>query len=292
MLRIQNGPGTKIRTSAIGIGQLDHRPQHVAQGPGPGRGVVQHPGGVARGQAAAHRVPEPAEDAGPLRASPSLLRGPGCAAPRSPLLSTAEKPGAQTVGAPTVRDSARSRRVRRLQGPLGRGDHLGQGGVQRRQLGQLHAEAVDDAGRDPLGLLTKGAAPCRSGRWPVRARRAGRGSGGAAGRLQALDERGERARVELEEPAQGLDRQRPVLPERQHHEVLRVGEAHRLEPGAVHGRRRCGRPRRGRSRPAAPGRAGRPRGRASCRDGTNRWGTNCLASRPSLARLAGCGRAA
>ena len=53
--------------------------------------------------------------------------------------------------------------------------------------------------------------------------------------LQPLDQRGEGPRVELEEDAEPLDRQRPVLPEGQHDQVLRMGQPHRLEERPVDG---------------------------------------------------------
>jgi choline kinase len=57
-------------------------------------------------------------------------------------------------------------------------------------------------------------------------------------RLQALQERGQRAVVEVQGGREVLDRGLAALPEDEEDEVLRVGQLQLLKEGAVRGRQR------------------------------------------------------
>src|SRR5579859_274587 len=58
-------------------------------------------------------------------------------------------------------------------------------------------------------------------------------AGDQAGRLEPLQERGERAVVELQHGGDLLHRLRPLLPQQPHHQVLRVGQPQPVEQVAV-----------------------------------------------------------
>ena len=112
-------------------------------------------------------------------------------------------------------------------------DHPGQGAVQRLELGHAHAQRGDHLARDAFGLGAQGPALVgevdHEDPLVVRVTVAG----DQTGRGQPLDQRREGAGVQGEQRPDVLDGDRCVLPQGEHHEVLRVGEPHRLQQRAV-----------------------------------------------------------
>src|SRR3954451_1382162 len=121
----------------------------------------------------------------------------------------------------------------RLSSGCGGSDHAGQPTLEVGELRDRQPEPLDDRRRD-LQRPRSQAAPLGSeddsqGSLVVRVACTAH----VAGQLQALEQRGEGARVELEEPGEVAHRQLLGLPQGEHHQVLRVGEPQRLEHGLV-----------------------------------------------------------
>ena len=98
---------------------------------------------------------------------------------------------------------------------------------------RLHTQAVDDGGRDAFGPLACSSALAGQGDGQRAVVEGVATAGDHAAGLQPLEQGGERRRLEAEARRQLADPQGRVLPEGQHHEVLRVGQSHRLEQGPV-----------------------------------------------------------
>lgn len=115
------------------------------------------------------------------------------------------------------------------------GDQVRKGGAERLQLRDAHAQPLRHRQGDRARPLLEGPATrgeCHPHRsfvlavaMPFHQARCGK----------PLDDGRYRRRVELEEPAELRDRKRFLLPERDHDQILRVGEAEWLEQRSVKG---------------------------------------------------------
>ena len=109
----------------------------------------------------------------------------------------------------------------------------------------MHPEAGQDRGRDGL----RRPAQLRAGRREPDRQRAlvprVPVPGDDAALLEALEQRRQRRRLEADPRGELRDPQRRALPQREHHEVLRVGQPERLQERPVHGDHLAGGDRQG-----------------------------------------------
>ena len=105
--------------------------------------------------------------------------------------------------------------------------------VQLLKFAEAHAELRHDRGRDVERLLAQRAPLlCQvDAQLPLVVGVAGPSD--QVGGLQALQHRRQRRAVKLEHLDELLDRQRRLPPQRQHHQVLRVSQSHRLQDRPV-----------------------------------------------------------
>ena len=112
-------------------------------------------------------------------------------------------------------------------------DHAGQRAVQRFELVDGHAEPFHDGGRHLQRLLPQRRSLRRQGHAEQTLVVGIPAAGQQAGRLQPLQQRGERSGIQLQQRAERLHRQRRLLPQRQHHQVLRMRQTHGFEHRSV-----------------------------------------------------------
>ncbi|OLT04212.1 hypothetical protein BJF90_24080 [Pseudonocardia sp. CNS-004] len=142
---------------------------------------------------------------------------------------TARRP---VTSRPRAREAVRGL-IGGCRGGAGGCDHRAELGVQAFQVGEGEAEPLDHGRRDPLRIRAQGPALPGEGhgqralvaRHPL--------PGHQPCRFQPLEQRGQRGGVEGQRGGQVGERARRALPQSEHHQVLRVGEPHRLEQRPV-----------------------------------------------------------
>ena len=117
--------------------------------------------------------------------------------------------------------------------------------MQFLEFAEAHPELRHHRGRHVQRLLAQRAALLSQvdAQLPLVVRVASPGD--QAGGLKALQHRRQRRPVELEHFDELLHRERRLPPERQHHQVLRVSQAHRLKDRPVDAQHAAGRDRQG-----------------------------------------------
>src|SRR4051794_14099152 len=165
---------------------------------------------------------------------PSVCRNPN----RSTADAATPRAGARAqgfrrrTGSPSMSSACQDRVLRRTTPPLGAldgGEEAGEAVAHLLELLDRHAESLDDPSRHGLRLLPQRAAPLRQGdvegaliRGVADPRDESRG-------LEALEERAEGGRFEQQRVRDVAHPSRAALPEGEQNEVLRMGEAERLE---------------------------------------------------------------
>src|SRR4051794_10954167 len=125
----------------------------------------------------------------------------------------------------------------------GRRDDPGQALLEVRQLLEGEAQTLHDGRWDPQRLAAQGATLGRQDDGERALVVGVARTAHVAGQLQAFEEGREGAGVELEESGQVAHRELLGLPQREHHQVLRMREAERLDHGLVEGDHASGRDR-------------------------------------------------